>query len=157
VWLAGNHQVEASPTSPPRTIAPTQARAVAHAFPDLAPADYEARVQRLINRARLSHGRRSVRFEGCTDLRAERWAARLARTSAFYHQPMEQVLDSCGATYAGEILLKGSASPREAVRLWLDSPTHRRVMLGRSARRVGIGAVVQSDGSWLVAVDFTRF
>jgi uncharacterized protein YkwD len=48
---------------------------------------------------------------------------------------------------AGEVLAWGqgrSASPRAAVRSWLRSPPHRRVLLGRRYRDVGVGVALGS-------------
>jgi uncharacterized protein YkwD len=49
--------------------------------------------------------------------------------------------------FAGEVLAWGQgrdASPRAAVRSWLHSPPHRRVLLGRSYRDVGVGVALGS-------------
>ena len=46
---------------------------------------------------------------------------------------------------AGEVLAWGQgryASPRAAVRSWLRSPPHRRVLLGRNYRAVGVGVAL---------------
>ena len=48
---------------------------------------------------------------------------------------------------AGEVLAWGQgrlASPRAAVRSWLHSPPHRRVLLGRTYRDVGVGVALGS-------------
>ena len=47
----------------------------------------------------------------------------------------------------GEVLAWGEgrfASPRAAVRSWLRSPPHRRVLLGRNYRDVGVGIALGS-------------
>lgn len=48
---------------------------------------------------------------------------------------------------AGENLLwtSGTLKPRDAVQLWLDSPAHRRVLLSRRWREVGLGVVRAFD------------
>jgi uncharacterized protein YkwD len=46
---------------------------------------------------------------------------------------------------AGEVLAWGEgrhASPRTAVRTWLHSPPHRRVLLGRNYRDIGVGVAL---------------
>jgi uncharacterized protein YkwD len=48
---------------------------------------------------------------------------------------------------AGEVLAWGEgrlASPRAAVRSWLHSPPHRRVLLGRNYRDIGVGIALGS-------------
>jgi uncharacterized protein YkwD len=125
--------------------------------PQIARSDYESRVQGWINRQRTARGLRSLRLEACTDRAAERWAKHLAETSAFYHQSMRKVLRTCGASYAGETLAKGSIGPRRVVRLWMQSPGHRRILLSKSPRRIGVGAFPDAKGAWVVVADFTRF
>jgi len=118
---------------------------------------YEKRVRYWINQKRAARGLEPLRQESCTDGVAERWGNYLARTSEFFHQSMGDVLDACGATYAGETLAKGPVGPRQLVRLWMHSPGHRAILLSKSPRRIGIGAYPDASGAWVVAADFTRF
>jgi uncharacterized protein YkwD len=118
---------------------------------------YEAKVQQLINKRRAQHGLSSLSLESCTDGTAERWAQKLARSHEFYHQSMSNILDRCRARYAGETLGKGSISPHRLVSLWMHSPGHREVLLSRQAKRIGVGAYVDSSGAWVTAANFTRF
>ena len=66
---------------------------------------------------------------------------------------------------AGEVLAWGEgrlATPRAAVRSWLHSPLHRRVLLGRDYRDVGVGIAIGSPfggamrSSATYAADFGR-
>ena len=118
---------------------------------------YERRVLYFINQKRINHGLPKVRLEGCTDTIAERWGSYLARTLEFFHQDLGKLIDQCNAAYAGETLVKGPVGPRQAVRLWMNSPGHRAILLSQKPRRIGIGAYVDQNGSWVVAADFTRF
>jgi uncharacterized protein YkwD len=49
---------------------------------------------------------------------------------------------------AGENLLwsEGDVTPSQAVTMWLNSPSHRRVMLATRWRELGLG-VVKADGA----------
>jgi uncharacterized protein YkwD len=125
---------------------------LARTVPDV----FEGRVARRINAVRAAHGRRPLSSEACTDGAAERWSRRLEDADSFVHQSMSHVLDLCHATYAGEVLAKGVLTPRLVVRLWMQSPGHRRVLLSSSPRRIGIAAEPQAGGVWLVVVDVTR-
>lgn len=117
---------------------------------------YEARVQTLINKRRANRGLRRLRFITCADRTAERWSRHLAADDLFYHQSMDRVLRRCDAVYAGETLGRGGMTPRRLVRLWMNSPGHRAVLLSRKARRVGVGAVRDDHGRWVVTANFVR-
>ena len=41
--------------------------------------------------------------------------------------------------------------------MWMESPGHRRILLSRDARRIGIGANHSTSGGWVVAANFVRF
>ena len=118
---------------------------------------YESRVQYWINVKRSHHGLGKLRFQSCTDGTAERWANYLASNDLFFHQDMGNILDKCNAYYAGETLGRGSISPRRLVYLWMHSPAHRDVLLSHYAKRIGVGAYIDSYGQWVTAANFTRF
>ncbi len=146
------------------TTTTTSAAPVEHAVqlaprpaPDLSTSAYEGQVQYWVNRERSRHGLRPLGYAPCTDQVAERWAAFLARHDAFYHQSMTRLLERCHAYYVGETLGRGTIGPRTLVRMWMDSPPHRHVLLSRNPRRIGIGAVPNLAGEWVVAANFMRF
>ena len=118
---------------------------------------YEQKVQQLINKRRAHHGLSKLSLEACTDGTAERWAQTLAESHEFYHQSMGDIIERCGAFYAGETLGKGAISPNRLVRMWMNSPPHRQVLLSKHAKRIGVGAYVDSTGAWVTAANFTRF
>ena len=118
---------------------------------------YEQKVQYFINKRRAEHGLPKLALESCTDGTAERWAQKLAASNEFYHQSMGNILDHCRAYYAGETLGKGAISPHRLVYLWMHSPAHRAVLLSKHAKRIGVGAYVDSTGSWVTAANFTKF
>lgn len=118
---------------------------------------YEQRVQHWVNVQRSQHGKPSLRFARCPDGTAERWAGHLAESGGFYHQSMGRVLGKCDARYAGETLGKGAISPRTLVRMWMNSPGHRKVLLSRDSRVIGVGAKMTGSGQWVTAANFVRF
>ncbi|MGA9749398.1 MAG: CAP domain-containing protein [Nocardioides sp.] len=117
---------------------------------------YEAKVQYLVNRKRAARGLSRLRFESCTDGTAERWAKRLATTGALYHQDAGTIMTLCHAHYAGETLGRGGFGPKGLVRTWMHSPSHRRVLLSRQAKRIGVGSYLNGRGQWVTAANFTR-
>ncbi|MGA9749200.1 MAG: CAP domain-containing protein [Nocardioides sp.] len=118
---------------------------------------YEQKVQLFINKQRAKRGLSRLSIESCTDGTAERWANKLATSNAFYHQSMGNILTTCRAYYAGETLGKGAISPHRLVSMWMHSPAHRHVLLSKHAKRIGVGAFVDSSGSWVTAANFTKF
>jgi uncharacterized protein YkwD len=120
-----------------------------------APDIYEQRVQRLVNKRRANHGLQSLRLSTCADGTAERWSRYLAANDEFFHQSMTNVLDTCEAQYAGETLGRGTMTPRKLVRMWMQSPGHRAVLLSSESRRIGVGATPDGSG-WVVAANFIR-
>ena len=121
------------------------------------PGTYERRVQRLVNVRRANRGLPRLRIASCADQTATTWSRHLAETGGFYHQSMTTVLDTCNARYAGETLGRGSMGPRKLVRMWMESPAHKTVLLSNKSRRIGVGATADAYGRWVVAANFVRF
>lgn len=117
---------------------------------------YEQQVKYWVNKMRANRGLRKLRLHSCTDHYSERWSQHLADTLQFYHQSLDPFFDKCGARYAGETLARGTATPRDMVKAWMNSDGHRRVMLSKSPRRMGIAAVLDSNGRWVLTANFTR-
>lgn len=140
----------------PATAAPT--RSVATSASASSAADtYEHRVKRQVNKRRARHGLRRLRLASCPDSTAAGWSRHLASSDSFYHQSMVDILDECDAEYAGETLGRGTMSPRKLVRMWMNSPAHRAVLISTKSRRIGIGATPDAYGRWVVAANFVRF
>jgi uncharacterized protein YkwD len=118
---------------------------------------YERKVQYWVNRQRVQRDLPRLTLADCPDSTAAVWSGHLASTGEFYHQSMTDVLDRCDATYAGETLGRGGMTPRGLVRLWMQSPPHRAVLLSAKPRRIGIGATYDTTGRWVVAANFVRF
>lgn len=118
---------------------------------------YEQQVQYWINQERARRGKVRLRGQTCTDSLSERWSRRLADSGQFYHQSLDPFFSRCGARYAGETLARGVIDPRTVVRLWMESEPHRRVLLSKNPRRVGVAAVLDQNGTWVVTVNYTRF
>jgi uncharacterized protein YkwD len=107
---------------------------------EAAPTTMERRLVAQINDARADRGLRKLRIGPAIQAGAHSWARRLRRADAFYHARI-----SAGT---GEVLAWGTCSwfsPAAAVRAWLRSSSHRRVMLRPGFRFVGAG---WSPGSW---------
>jgi uncharacterized protein YkwD len=138
----------------------SQARAFAvSATPDLARTLVAA-----VNRTRRTYGLRPLAYSGALANAATEHAKALATAGMFTHDwPTTGRLFSSWirsfypargyrAWRAGENLLWASPgfTPSDAVQQWLESPTHRRVLLTKSWRELGIGvvSVVAAPGTY---------
>ena len=139
------------------TTAPTADAASLTTIRSMTPDEYESRIVYWINRERTARGLTKVRAQSCTDYYAERWSRYLGRNLEFFHQDLDPFFSQCDARYAGETLARGAVTPREMVKLWMNSDGHRRILISQTPRRIGVGAFLDSRGDWLVAADFTRF
>ena len=111
----------------------------------------------LHNRERSAHGLRRLRRNGKLARAARGHAADMARAHYFGHtspngaSPLTRALS---AGYRGRRVSVGEnivyvastrgVTPREVMRLWMGSPPHRRNILTRRWRHLGIGAVRRS-------------
>jgi uncharacterized protein YkwD len=106
----------------------------------------------LVNQTRAAHGLPGVRLSTALRRSAALRANAIVRCRQFSHTPCGQSFGSVfravgytrGRAAFGENLAWGSgslASPDHAVARWLASPPHRRVLLSRGWRELGVSAV----------------
>jgi len=152
-------------TSPSREAVPVtgaeQARTggsdqAAQATADKRRSTYTKRLARAMNDVRKKHDLKPLRVTGCLDRFAVSWARHLARTGRFEHQDLSPILERCELRRVGEIIAKGSVTPKQMIRMWLDSPGHRALLLDPGFRKAGVGAKRDSGGSWVGCIDFGR-
>ena len=117
---------------------------------------YEKRVRKHMNKTRAAHGLPALKGDTCAGRFATKWSAHLAATDEFFHQTLGPILTKCNATWAGENLAKGAVGPKRVVKLWMNSPGHRAILLSKNAKRVGVGAALTSNGVWVTTADFVK-
>ncbi len=120
------------------------------------PDRYERRINHFVNVRRARHDLPPVKVGRCVDRYAEKWGSHLAADLAFYHQTLDKFFSKCDALYAGETLARGAVSPRAMVRMWMNSPEHKHILLSTYPNRIGVGAYQDSRGDWVVAADFIK-
>ncbi|MCK6210818.1 CAP domain-containing protein [Georgenia sp. EYE_87] len=81
----------------------------------------------------------------CAEAAALTRAAALIGAAELSHAPMKPVLDSCDVNLSAENLANSSASPREVVAAWIESPGHRNNMVDASLQKLGVGCVQNGD------------
>lgn len=116
-----------------------------------------------VNQARRANGLKPMREDPALMRAAADHSAELAERHRLDHtstnparRTMTMRIDAAGGSWsrAAENLahMSGSASdvPAQTVRLWLDSPGHRRNMLEPSYTHTGVGIGIDTRGSWYV-------
>jgi len=101
----------------------------------------ERAVVRAINRARGSYGLRALRSHRRLARAADAHTRSMLRSNYFSHGAFSQrVRRYVSFRHIGEtIAMSTSCSARRFVRMWLNSPPHRAVLLSRGFRRIGVG------------------
>jgi uncharacterized protein YkwD len=118
---------------------------------------FESEVLRLTNRERQARGLRPVAPSSCTERVAGRWAWTMAARRMFKHQKMRRVARACRTGYVAEnIAMGGGLSAAQVVRLWMQSPGHRRNILNPTYGHLGVGAYRSARGRTYVVQDFSR-
>jgi uncharacterized protein YkwD len=147
VALAASGRAEADGLAPQAPLAPT---AVA------APTSGELAVVRVMNSVRAANGVPPLRVGLALTRAARSHSADMARRDYFDHGAFVQRLRRFGvrAPYVGENLATGTRplSASAIVRMWIASPPHRRNLLDRGFRRIGVG--VAGSSTRLVTADF---
>jgi uncharacterized protein YkwD len=119
-------------------------------------ATFEKRILRQINKRRAAREMRRVRkVSPCLDDFAQDWATYLATTGLFVHRDQQVIIAACELTWAGETLARGSGlTPRETVKAWMKSPTHKAVIMKKRANRAGIGIDQDIEDRTIVVLNF---
>ena len=94
-----------------------------------------------VNAERARHGLKPLAQHGTLERSSERFAHRLVRTGRFAHDARIRVPAGRFARL-GEALAQGGRTftPADAVRAWMGSPPHRRLLLSPRFTHAGAGA-----------------
>lgn len=146
-------------TSVPATAAEDSGGGVqleGQAAAQMSKATFEKRILRQINKRRAAREMRRVRkVSPCLDGFAQDWATYLATTGLFVHRDQQVIITACDLTWAGETLARGTGlTPRETVKAWMKSPTHKAVIMKKRANRAGIGIDQDVEDRTIVVLDF---
>lgn len=120
-------------------------------------AEYENRVAFLVNKKRRAKDLKPVRyFETCVDRTSEQWSTHLADIGELVHRDLTKVLERCDLGWVGETLVRGTALlPGAAVRAWMESPPHRKVLMKPRASRAGVGTKLDAEGRLVTVLNFS--
>jgi len=101
----------------------------------------EAQIIRALNQARASHGLPKLSSSRPLARAAHAHSRAMRRANAIQHGDYAARLRRyVRSRKVGEnVAWREGCSPSEIVRMWLNSAPHRKVMLSRSFRRIGVG------------------
>ncbi len=124
----------------------------------------EQAVVKLINRHRVEKGLRALKIDGSLLTVARAHSRDMIRRNYFSHRsrsgtdPSDRIARAGGRGAIGEDLAWGTGSyarPSAIVKLWLNSPPHRRVMLAKDLRYIGVGRATGRFQGYSGAAVFT--
>jgi uncharacterized protein YkwD len=128
----------------------------------------EQSVVKLINKQRVKHGLRALKIDGSLITVARAHSRDMVKRNYFSHHsksgtdPADRIARAGGTGAIGEDLAWGSgsySSPSAIVKLWLNSPPHRRVLFAKDLKYVGIGRATGrfqgTSGAAVFTADFS--
>lgn len=110
------------------------------------------------NAIRMANGLSPVAKNPALDGVAQDWANHLVRVGELNHRPKHWEAYPDFVPAGGENVLQAwdDYSSYELVKLWFDSPGHRKILLDPSAKSLGVGVAVGSDGKLFAVQNFGR-
>ncbi len=112
---------------------------------------YEHAVNVHSNRQRVAHDRVALKKSKCLDRYAERQARRMAKKQRMYHQNLGPILSRCHLSQVGENVAVGYPKGKSVTAAWMKSAGHRKNLLNKRHRLVGVGAYRDAHGRWYVS------
>lgn len=120
-------------------------------------ARYEAILQ-YTNAIRTAHGLRPVGHNRELDRIAQDWANKMRDENNLHHRPQHWNAYPAHIPAGGENILQAwdDYSSYQLVKLWYDSPGHRKILLDPKAKTLGLGVATQPNGKLYAVQDFGR-
>ena len=120
-----------------------------------------SRVQNIINYTndyRKAHGLRPVRANGALNGLAQDWANQLVRADKLSHRPQHWNYYPANIPAGGENVLQAWSdySDAQLVKLWYESPGHRKIMLDPRAKTIGVGVAINAEGKLYAVQNYGR-
>ncbi len=112
---------------------------------------YEHAVTKYTNAERTKRDLKKVAKSKCLDRFAESQARAMAKKQKLYHQQLKPILARCKLREVGENVAFGYPSGKAATTGWMGSPGHKKNLLNKVHRLIGVGAYQDTRGQWYVA------
>lgn len=107
---------------------------------------YERQARVVTNNERVERDLPRLRKKPCVQRFAKRQARRMANRQDMFHQDLGVVLRRCNLSAVAENVAYGHETGRAVVRAWMNSEGHRRNLLNRRYRILGMAARTGDDG-----------
>ena len=110
------------------------------------------------NGVRIVNGRKPVRRSPALNHLSQDWADHLAQEGELQHRPNHWEYYPSSIPAGGENVLQAwdDYSNAQLVKMWADSPGHRKILLDPDAKSVGIGVAKDKDGKLFAVQNFGR-
>ena len=111
-----------------------------------------------INKYRKAHGLRPVRANAALNGLAQDRANQLVRADKLSHRPQHWNHYPANIPAGGENVLQAWSDYSDAllVKLWYESPGHRKIMLDRRVKCIGVGVAINSEGKLYAVQNYGR-
>lgn len=130
-------------------LGPASSPSVASARP--APAySPQAAAKNLVNRDRVAHGLAPLKTHGQAQLKAQRWAERLAAEGRMYHSRLTDGITRRWCSLGENVGYAGSIARVET--LYMRSPRHRAHILDPKWNGIGVGVAWRGSTVYVVHV-----
>jgi len=110
------------------------------------------------NGVRMANGRKPVRKSPALNHLSQDWANHLVQEGELHHRPNHWEYYPSSTPAGGENVLQAwdDYSNAQLVKLWAESPGHRKILLDPQAKSVGIGVAKDKDGKLFAVQNFGR-
>ena len=111
-----------------------------------------------INEVRAQHGLKPVTENPALNNIAQNWADHVCQTDNLHHRPEHWKAYPAELPPGGENVLQAwdDYSDAQLVQLWVNSPSHREILLDPEAKTVGTGIAVNPQGKLFAVQNFGR-
>ncbi len=117
---------------------------------------YQNQARAATNNKRAAHDRVKLKRGKCVQRFARKQARRMANQGRMFHQDLGPIRNQCNLSMVGENVAYGYPTGRKVVRAWMHSKGHRRNILNRKFRLLGMAVRYADDGTPYAAQVFGR-
>ena len=108
---------------------------------------YQNQARAATNNKRAAHDRKKLKRGKCVQRFAGKQARWMAEHNSMEHQAMGPILKRCNLSMVAENIAFGWSTGRKVVGAWMHSRLHRKNMLRRGYRLLGMAVRYDDDGT----------
>jgi uncharacterized protein YkwD len=144
-----NRKPPAAPSNPPQQPPRSSSSSSSSSSTDSSLSSVRARILELVNQARKDNGLPALQKESHLEQAAQKHAEDMKKRNYFSHNtpegktPTDQIRDAGyplnGRWYTGQNIAEGQRSAEEVMKDWMNSSGHRKNILSKNFREIGVG------------------